>query len=144
MASNPTDGDGGTPPSKEGDQIMKTTTPLIAMAICAQTATAFVSTATTQQQTASLSSTTARSMGLFDFFSEDARKERDEKKQREVEEQEKYQREIIARRSNPAKMDEYEAKVRVRRALRMNGEDEAADSMDMYSGKDDVKLDGLN
>ena len=63
-------------------------------------------------------STTARSMGLFDFFSEDARKEREERRQREIAEQEKLQREIIARRSNPAMMEEYEAKVRVRRQLR--------------------------
>lgn len=83
-------------------------------------------------------------MGLFDFFNEDARKEREERKQREVEEQERYQREIIARRSNPEKMDEYEARVRVRRQLRMDGQDEAADAMEMYSGDDDEKIVGLN
>ena len=82
-------------------------------------------------------------MGLFEFFNEDARKEREARKQREIEEQEKYQREIIARRSNPQKMEEYEAKVRVRRALRMNGDDEAADAVEMYSG-DDEKIVGLN
>ncbi len=41
------------------------------------------------------------------------------------------------------KMEEYEAKVRVRRQLRMNGEDEAADAVEMYSG-DDEKIVGLN
>ena len=70
-------------------------------------------------------------------------KKREARKQREIEEQEKYQREIIARRSNPQKMEEYEAKVRVRRALRMNGDDEAADAVEMYSG-DDEKIVGLN
>jgi hypothetical protein len=83
-------------------------------------------------------------MGIFDYFSEDARRERDEKKEREVEEQERYQREIIARRSNPEKMEQYEAKVRVRRSLRMAGNDEAADSMDMYKGDDEDKIVGLN
>ena len=76
-------------------------------------------------------------MGIFDYFSEDARKAREEKKERIYAEQEALQREIIARRSNPEKMEEYEAKVRVRRALRMSGEDEAADGMDMYNGDDD-------
>lgn len=83
-------------------------------------------------------------MGMFDFFSSDARKEREERKQREADEMEKYQREIIARRSNPEKMEEYEAKIRVRRSLRMSGQDEAADSMEMYDGKDDEKIVGLN
>ena len=34
-------------------------------------------------------------------------------------------------------MEEYEAKVRVRRALRMSGEDDAAESMEMYNGDND-------
>lgn len=79
-------------------------------------ASAFVSSSQCQQK--AVVSSTARPMGLFDFFSEDARKEREERKQREIEEQERLQREIIARRSNPEKMEEYEAKVRVRRQLR--------------------------
>lgn len=82
-------------------------------------------------------------MGLFDFFNEDARKEREAKREREIEEQMQMQREIIARRSNPEKFEEYEAKVRVRRALRMSGEDEAADKIEMYTG-DDEKIVGLN
>ncbi|KAL7523328.1 hypothetical protein ACHAXR_000127 [Thalassiosira sp. AJA248-18] len=122
---------------------MKITKSLTVIAIGAQTASAFMTPPVCQQRAVAASTTTARPMGLFDFFSEDARKEREERKQREVEEQERYQREIIARRSNPEKMEEYEAKVRVRRALRMNGEDEAADSMDMYTG-DDEKIVGLN
>lgn len=88
----------------------------IVAAAAVQSASAFV--AGPQSQRAAVSSSTQQSMGLFDFFSEDARKEREARKQAEVEEQEKLQREIIARRSNPKKMEEYEAKVRVRRALR--------------------------
>ena len=123
---------------------MKITASLFAIAIGAQCTSAFLATTPTYcQQQSAVSTTTARSMGLFDFFNEDARKEREARKQREIEEQEKYQREIIARRSNPQKMEEYEAKVRVRRALRMNGDDEAADSVEMYSG-DDEKIVGLN
>ncbi|KAL7545305.1 hypothetical protein ACHAWF_008659 [Thalassiosira exigua] len=91
----------------------------------------------------SVCSSSARQMGLFDLFNAEARKEREERKEREIEEQERLQREIIARRSDPKKMEEYEAKVRVRRALRMNGEDDAADSVDMYSGEDE-KIVGLN
>ena len=98
-----------------------------------QSCNAFVP-APSNTQCLTQSTTTARSMGLFDFFSEDARKEREERKQRECEEQEALQREIIARRSNPQKMEEYEAKVRVRRSLRMRGEDDAANKVDMYTG----------
>mmetsp|Transcript_16613 Transcript_16613/g.20703 ORF Transcript_16613/g.20703 Transcript_16613/m.20703 type:complete len:127 (+) Transcript_16613:112-492(+) len=74
-------------------------------------------------------------MGLFDFFSEDAKKEREARRQAEIEEQERYQQEILERRKNPAKMEEYEARVRVRRSLRMSGNDEAADRVAMYKGK---------
>ena len=86
------------------------------VAAVAVQSSAFV--AVPQSQRAVVSSSTEQSMGLFDFFSEEARKEREAKKQAEIEEQERLQREIIARRSNPKKMEEYEAKVRVRRALR--------------------------
>ena len=122
---------------------MKTFTSLVAVAVGVHSCAAFVNTPTSCHLQTSASSSTAQAMGLFDFFNEDARKEREERKQREIEEQEALQREIIARRSNPAKMEEYEAKVRVRRALRMNGEDEAAESVDMYTG-DDEKIVGLN
>jgi len=88
----------------------------VVAAVAVQSASAFV--AGPQCQRTIVSSSTQQSMGLFDFFSEDARKEREARKQAEVEEQEQMQREIIARRSNPKKMEEYEAKVRVRRALR--------------------------
>ncbi|KAK1736740.1 hypothetical protein QTG54_012762 [Skeletonema marinoi] len=112
----------------------------VVAAVAVQSASAFVG---PQCQRTIVSSSTQQSMGLFDFFSEDARKEREARKQAEVEEQEQMQREIIARRSNPKKMEEYEAKVRVRRALRMSGDDDAADSIDIYSGEDE-KIVGLN
>ena len=121
---------------------MKIAASLISLAVGIQAASAFAPVSIQQQSTAKCTST-ARPMGLFDFFSEDARREREESRQREIEEQERLQREIIARRSNPEKMEEYQAKVRVRRALRMNGEDEAASKVDMYTGKDE-KIVGLN
>ena len=67
--------------------------------------------------------TSARNMGLFDFFSEDARKERDERREREIEEQERLQAQILARRADPEKMADYEARVAVRRRAIMAGED---------------------
>ena len=79
------------------------------------------------------SSSGALRMGLFDFFSEDARKEREARKQREIAEQERLQQEILERRKNPEMMEEYEAKVRVRRALRMAGEDEKANAVEVFS-----------
>ena len=116
----------------------------VAIAIGVNAVTAFVPAPTTSQhQSLVQSTTTSRQMGLFDFFNEDARKEREAKREREIEEQMQMQREIIARRSNPEKFEEYEAKVRVRRALRMSGEDEAADKIEMYTG-DDEKIVGLN
>lgn len=96
--------------------MMKLFASILAAAVAVQPASAFVAAPQCQRTIAPTS--TQQSMGLFDFFSDDARQEREARKQEEVEEQEKLQREIIARRSNPKKMEEYEAKVRVRRALR--------------------------
>ena len=119
-------------------------TSLVAIAFSAASASAFLSASTTQnRKNAIVGKTTVRPMGLFDFFNEDARKEREERKQREIEEQERLQQEILARRSNPKMMEEYEAKVRVRRALRMNGNDEAAETVEMY-GSDEEKIVGRN
>ena len=67
--------------------------------------------------------TTERKMGLFDFFSEDARKEREERRQREIEEQEILQEQILARRADPEKMADYQARVAVRRRAIMAGQD---------------------
>lgn len=69
------------------------------------------------------SSSVVLSMGLFDFFSEDARKEREAKKQAEIEEQERLQKEILKRRANPEKMEEYQARVAIRRRAIARGED---------------------
>ena len=77
-------------------------------------------------------SSTKLSMGLFDFFSDEARQEREEKKRRQVEEQERLQREIMERRKNPEMMEEYEAKVRLRRKLRLEGRDDMAERIEMY------------
>jgi len=77
----------------------------------------FVGVTRQQQQSTELS------MGLFDFFSEDARKERAERREREIEEQEKLQRQILERRADPAKMEDYQARVKVRRRAIMEGMD---------------------
>lgn len=73
-------------------------------------------------------------MGLLDFFNPEEQKKRKEAKEREIQEQIRLQNEIRERRNNPEKMEEYEAKVRVRRGLRMAGQDEAAEivSSKMY------------
>ncbi|KAL3806883.1 hypothetical protein ACHAXA_006599 [Cyclostephanos tholiformis] len=115
---------------------------LVALAISAASASAFVVPPNAQKRNEIIGTTSVLPMGLFDFFNEDARKEREERKQREIEEQERLQQEILARRSNPKLMEEYEAKVRVRRALRMNGNDEAAEKVEMYNGSDVEKLIG--
>merc|ERR1712115_368790 len=81
------------------------------------------------------SSTTSCEMGLFDMFSEEARKEREAK--RESEEQMALQREILEIRQDPEKMEEYEARVSVRRALRMKGDDETAEKVQMFQGDAD-------
>uniref|UniRef100_A0A6V2PYF5 Uncharacterized protein n=1 Tax=Ditylum brightwellii TaxID=49249 RepID=A0A6V2PYF5_9STRA len=78
-------------------------------------------------------STTAHEMGMFDFFSSEAREARELAKRKEYEEQERLQQEIMERRRNPEKMREYESKVRVRRNLRMAGRDSAAEKVNMYT-----------
>ena len=108
---------------------MKVLSALFAVAAVAQSS-AFVVPNSSNALTSS--SSTSLSMGLFDFFSEEARKEREERKQKEIEEQERLQREIIERRKNPDKMAEYEAKVAVRRKLRMAGEDDAAKTIQVF------------
>jgi len=84
-------------------------------------------------------STSLEMAGLFDFFSAEARKEREEQRQREIEEQERRQRLIIERRRNPEKMEEYEAKIRVRRALRMKGDDKAAELVELFDKEADYE-----
>ena len=108
---------------------MKVIISTLVLAAAATQSSAFVVPAT---GSGAIASSTNLQMGLFDFFSEDARKEREARRQAEIEEQERLQREIIERRKNPEKMEEYEAKVKVRRALRMAGEDEMASSVKMF------------
>jgi len=84
--------------------------------------------------------TSSLSMGLLDFFSPEAQKAREEKKRREVEEQERLQKAIMERRKNPEKMMEYERKVAIRRELRMRGEDEKAEQVVIYEGVEEQTL----
>ena len=79
-------------------------------------------------------------MGLFDFFSAEARQAREEKRQREIEEQERLQKAIRERRRNPEAMEAYEAKVQERRNLRMQGRDEEAEKVDLYESADSQTL----
>lgn len=92
---------------------MKIVASLLLVVAAARSAGAFTAAPNTSRPTASASSatTTARSMGLFDFFSDEAReererlrREREDEKERMIEEQMKYQREIIARRTDPEKV----------------------------------------
>lgn len=79
-------------------------------------------------------------MGLLDFFSEDAKKDRDRKKRLAVEEQERLQKAIIDRRKNPELMEEYEQKVQIRRQLRMAGKYDEAAQVVMYDDVEDQTL----
>eukprot|EP00537_Pseudo-nitzschia_pungens_P012305 CAMPEP_0172388704 /NCGR_PEP_ID=MMETSP1061-20121228/5750_1 /TAXON_ID=37318 /ORGANISM="Pseudo-nitzschia pungens, Strain cf. pungens" /LENGTH=140 /DNA_ID=CAMNT_0013118665 /DNA_START=42 /DNA_END=464 /DNA_ORIENTATION=+ len=89
--------------------------------------------------TSSSSSSSALSMGLLDMFSKEAREERERKKRAEIAEQERLQKEIMERRRNPKKMEEYEYKTQVRRELRMAGKDEEAAKIaaKIYEGADE-------
>ena len=76
-------------------------------------------------------STTSLNMGLFDMFSEEARQKRREREEREREEQEELQRQILERRRNPEAMEEYEARVSVRRKLYMSGREDLAEDFEV-------------
>ena len=88
-----------------------------------------------QQNAVNVASDSQLSMGLFDFFSEEAKQAREEKRRREIAEQEEMQRQILERRRNPEAMEEYEARVSVRRKLYMSGRDDLA--KDFKVTKDD-------
>ena len=75
---------------------------------------------------------TQLSMGLFDMFSDEARQAREAKREAEIKEQERLQKEMLARRTDPEKMGEYERKVAMRRQLRMAGMDEEASNIDVF------------
>ena len=119
-----------------------------AILLCATigSASAFVVGPSTTKMMKVESSSSSLEMGLFDFFSEEARQKREAKRRREIEEQERLQKAIMERRKNPEKMEEYENKVLLRRQLRMAGDDEAAEKIAVYD--DDVDsnslLDGTN
>jgi hypothetical protein len=72
-------------------------------------------------------SSTSLSMGLFDFFlSEEERAAKKAREDREREEQEEMQRLILERRRNPEAMEDYEARVAVRRKLYMSDRQDLA------------------
>jgi hypothetical protein len=81
-------------------------------------------------------------MGLLDMFSKEAKEERERKKRMAVEEQERLQKEIMERRRNPEKMEEYEIKTQMRRELRMQGDDDEAVRVaaSLYEGAEDQTL----
>ena len=107
---------------------MKVLSIFLLLAAAAQS-TAFV----VAPQSGTMSKTSSSlQMGLFDFFSKEEKEKREQKKEREVEAQERMQQEIIERRRNPEKMEEYDAKVRLRRKFRAAGNDEAADAVNIY------------
>lgn len=66
-------------------------------------------------------------MGLFDnfkeYFSEEAKAKREAEKQRMIEEQEEAYREVLARRRNPEKMEEYMDERKERLSKYMGGSD---------------------
>lgn len=116
--------------------------PTLAFCMVVGSGTAF--TVSPQRTSVSLQSPSAVRMGLFDFFSEETRQKREEKRRREIEEQERLQKAIMERRKNPEKMEEYERKVMLRRQLRMQGKDEAAAKIEIYDDEVDKNtlLDG--
>ena len=81
-------------------------------------------------------------MGMFDMFSKEAKEEREKKKRLVIEQQERMQKEIMDRRRNPEKMEEYEYQTQVRRELRMKGKDDEAAKITekIYEGADDQTL----
>ena len=81
-------------------------------------------------------------MGMFDMFSKEAKEAREKKKRMVIQEQERLQKEIIDRRRNPDKMEEYEIKTQMRRELRMEGKDDEAVSVaaSIYDGSEDQTL----
>lgn len=91
-------------------------------------------------QKAVSASSTQVSMGLLDFFSDEAKQKREAKRQREIEEQERLQKAIMDRRRNPDLMEEYEANVQYRRELKMQDKFDEASKVDLYKRADDETL----
>ncbi|CAJ1932665.1 unnamed protein product [Cylindrotheca closterium] len=126
--------------------MIKITTLLRALvaALFASSSLAFsVLPAGTTSQIKAVSSSTEVSMGLFDFFSEEAKQKREAKRQREIEEQERLQKAIMERRRNPDLMEDYEANVQYRRELIMQDKFDEANKVDLYKRADkETLLDG--
>lgn len=87
---------------------MKHVTPIVILLLIGNVFS-FVPIQTTSRQT-SLN-------GWMDFFSEEARQERAERDRKEKDEQMRLQQEILERRQNPAKMEEYDERVSQRRKM---------------------------
>eukprot|EP00529_Nitzschia_sp_RCC80_P034731 CAMPEP_0113481314 /NCGR_PEP_ID=MMETSP0014_2-20120614/22345_1 /TAXON_ID=2857 /ORGANISM="Nitzschia sp." /LENGTH=118 /DNA_ID=CAMNT_0000374807 /DNA_START=200 /DNA_END=556 /DNA_ORIENTATION=+ /assembly_acc=CAM_ASM_000159 len=100
----------------------------------------FTVTSPTTTPSTKATANTQLEMGFFDFFNDDARKEREEKKRKIVEEQERLQKAIMERRRNPDLMEEYEQKVSIRREMKMKGDFEAAQKIDQYEGAEGLTL----
>lgn len=84
------------------------------------------------QQALTTTSATSLSMGLFDMFmSEEERQAKKEREDRERDEMEEMQRQILERRRNPEAMEEYEARVSVRRKLYMSGREDLAEEFEV-------------
>ncbi len=85
-------------------------------------------------------------MGLFDMFSEEARKEREEQKRKRLAEEEEALREMMERRRNPDKMEKYFDDVQKRRNERNEERDvwsfqsEQAVNASAKNGEDDSLL----
>merc|ERR1712071_249548 len=77
---------------------------------------------------------TALSMGMFDFFSEDAKKQREAEKQARIDAADLAQQRIVERRRNPDKMDAYQADVRAKR--KELTEEKAVYDFQRYEGAD--------
>ncbi|KAG7363842.1 hypothetical protein IV203_037043 [Nitzschia inconspicua] len=91
----------------------------------------------------STTATTKLRMGLFDFFSPEAKEARERQKRAKIEEQERLQKAILERRKNPQLMEEYEQKVQLRRELKMQGNFDEAQKVELYEGyQNQTLLDG--
>lgn len=118
---------------------MRVATILSVAATTAVTTSAFSVLPVQQPQKAAMASTQI-SMGLFDFFGEEAKEKRELKKKLAVEEQERMQKMMIERRRNPDLMEEYEANVQYRRELKMKGEFDEAKKVDLWANIEDKTL----
>mmetsp|Transcript_43133 Transcript_43133/g.104396 ORF Transcript_43133/g.104396 Transcript_43133/m.104396 type:complete len:137 (+) Transcript_43133:194-604(+) len=113
---------------------------VVVVSVAAMAVDSFTVTSPTTTPSTKATANTQLEMGFFDFFNDDARKEREEKKRKIVEEQERLQKAIMERRRNPDLMEEYEQKVSIRREMKMKGDFEAAQKIDQYEGAEGLTL----